>query len=151
MNDYFSRTISSIFTATGHDHEFSSYAREHLTTRTFSDIICDNTNIQQVPSHAFLGRIALSGNPMKSCSSSSQRNDLNMGRINLLSIFCDVAIPGADWQCCSSAHPCKEGQGDCDQNSDCMPGLQCGVNNCKNEFPTDSSTWHSTADCCFKP
>ena len=108
MNDHFNSSICSMFTATGHDHEFSNYAREHLTTRKFSDIICDNTNIHQVPSDAFRGRST--SNPMKSCSSSSQRNDLNVGGINLLSIFCDGAIPGADWQCCSSAHPCKEGQ-----------------------------------------
>ena len=120
-------------------------------TRKFSDIICDNTKIQQVPSKAFRSRTSSTSNPMKSCTMTAHKNNLDVTKINLLSIFCDGSIPEADWQCCSSDHPCKEGQGDCDSHSECMPGLQCGVNNCKNDFSTDSSTWHSTADCCYKP
>ena len=139
------------FIATGYDHDFNDIARQHLKTRKFSDIICDNTNIKQVPSEAFRSRSSFPSNPMKSCNSAAQRNDLDVRKINLLSIFCDGSIPEADWKCCSSDHPCKEGQGDCDSHSECMPGLKCGVNNCRNQFSTSSSAWHSTADCCFKP
>jgi len=32
-------------------------------------------------------------------------------------------IPGnEDWHCCSSSHPCQDGFGDCDKDSDCVSG-----------------------------
>ena len=45
------------------------------------------------------------------------------------------------WTCCSSNNPCKEKEGDCDTNSDCINGLTCGVHNCGPLFPAYS-------DCC---
>jgi hypothetical protein len=30
-----------------------------------------------------------------------------------------------DWDCCTTQHPCPEGQGDCDADDECMPGLYC--------------------------
>jgi len=48
--------------------------------------------------------------------------------------------------CCTRSKPCKEGQGDCDNNYHCESGLLCGTNNCdKSKFPSGNS------DCCEKP
>ena len=47
--------------------------------------------------------------------------------------------------CCSQAVDgyCKEGEGDCDDDSECEGELVCGFNNC---------AWNSTFDdCCAKP
>ena len=45
------------------------------------------------------------------------------------------------WTCCSSKNPCKEKEGDCDTNADCINDLTCGVHNCGPLFPAHS-------DCC---
>ena len=47
------------------------------------------------------------------------------------------------WTCCSSKNPCKEKEGDCDTNADCINDLTCGVHNCGPLFPAHS-------DCCEK-
>ena len=44
--------------------------------------------------------------------------------------------------CCKVDAPCSLGQGDCDNDSECIGELICGRNNCGAEFPWDS------ADCC---
>ena len=44
---------------------------------------------------------------------------------------CD-GVPSTDWSCCSSTNTCSVGGGDCDNDSECASGLQCGNNNCKN-------------------
>lgn len=48
---------------------------------------------------------------------------------------CDVpgspacfGAPVGDWDYCSSACPCAEGEGDCDRDADCQTGLTCGHN-----------------------
>ena len=48
---------------------------------------------------------------------------------------------GAD--CCSTQFLCDEGEGDCDDDDECKPGLECGSNNC----PTSHGVV-SGADCC---
>ena len=64
---------------------------------------------------------------------------------NLSSNFIRLAkrCKGKVWNgCCTKAHPCGEGDGDCDYNSECAPGLKCGVNNCP---------WFGSGkDCCVK-
>ena len=45
--------------------------------------------------------------------------------------------------CCTSEQRCGEGEGDCSDDSDCMPGLVCGSNNC----PKDMG-FGDRADCC---
>jgi len=45
--------------------------------------------------------------------------------------------------CCTSAKPCKEGEGDCDYDSHCAGDLKCGNNNCQGD------TFDSTDDCCI--
>jgi len=39
-----------------------------------------------------------------------------------------------------------EGDGDCDKDSDCMPGLKCGVDNCANTIQ-----FNGNSDCCYRP
>ena len=49
-------------------------------------------------------------------------------------------------ECCDTRHPCGEGQGDCDKDSECSGSLVCGRNNCdRSEFSS------SRTDCCEKP
>merc|ERR1712029_1237126 len=45
--------------------------------------------------------------------------------------------------CCTSEFQCLEGEGDCDSDSDCAPGLVCGTNNCGADSP-----FRDTHDCC---
>ena len=45
--------------------------------------------------------------------------------------------------CCTSEQPCGRDEGDCSLDSDCMPGLVCGKNNC----PEDVG-FGNRADCC---
>ena len=41
-----------------------------------------------------------------------------------------------------------EGQGDCDEDSQCEGDLTCGADNCLSDFSTSSSNWVTGADCC---
>ena len=50
--------------------------------------------------------------------------------------------------CCQVGQKCYEGEGDCDYDEDCMPGLRCGVNNCRVKSGYE---WHKDTDCCYKP
>ena len=55
-----------------------------------------------------------------------------------------------DYNCCSFTHPCGVGMGDCDYNSDCLGGLQCGTNNCWTDYRVQNGyNWDVQADCCF--
>ena len=47
--------------------------------------------------------------------------------------------------CCTFADPCVLGEGDCDNDDHCVPGLKCGHNNCGGD-PFDDDD-----DCCFDP
>ena len=47
----------------------------------------------------------------------------------------------SNWDCCTDMMPCKEGDGDCDSDSQCATGLICGPNNCGQSFPQGF-------DCC---
>ena len=46
-----------------------------------------------------------------------------------------------DGDCCSVDDPCGSGEGDCDDDNDCIGDLVCGKNNCGEGFPKG-------ADCC---
>jgi len=50
-----------------------------------------------------------------------------------------------DWSYCVSSS-CSEGQGDCDGDNDCKPGLICGTDNCQKY----NSQALSNADCCMR-
>ena len=46
---------------------------------------------------------------------------------------------------CSSDNPCKLYEGDCDLDSECMEGLECGSDNCQD---SPSTGFDSDVDCC---
>jgi len=48
--------------------------------------------------------------------------------------------------CCTSTNRCGEAEGDCDEDSDCQPGLICGTQNCP-KF----SAFSANDDCCHVP
>ena len=49
--------------------------------------------------------------------------------------------------CCQG--DCGEGEGDCDRDSDCLPGLVCGAYNCEpGTYPAGTLAWND--DCCKK-
>ena len=62
--------------------------------------------------------------------------------------------------CNGNEHGCKNlglGDGDCDLDSDCATGLQCGKDNCgdfrsNTGWPhSQAAGWDLTDDCCFTP
>jgi len=53
----------------------------------------------------------------------------------------------SDWNYCSRWSPCSVGQGDCDGDKECQPGLRCGEDNCRNFHPGA----RYSADCCEEP
>ena len=48
----------------------------------------------------------------------------------------------ATWACCTALYPCELGEGDCDNDGECVGSLVCGTNNCGGIF-------ESSADCCI--
>eukprot|EP00755_Sulcionema_specki_P032412 Sspe_Gene.98676::Locus_72074_Transcript_1_1_Confidence_1.000_Length_1160::g.98676::m.98676 len=61
------------------------------------------------------------------------------------------------WRCKQSGEDdfcngkCREGQGDCDTDSDCKKGLKCGKNNCREMHPGWDDVFDKTDDCCYEP
>ena len=49
--------------------------------------------------------------------------------------------------CCTSATPCGQDEGDCDSDADCRAGLICGTDNCPVK---EGLEWDSTDDCCYQ-
>ena len=45
-----------------------------------------------------------------------------------------------------SQNLCQEGEGDCDDDTECDGSLECGTDNC----PTQNN-WPTVADCCYQP
>ena len=57
---------------------------------------------------------------------------------------------------CSKSQPCTTGQGDCDDDGDCLDGLRCGHRGSHDPMPPGvvaSSDSHTTgqADYCYNP
>ena len=46
---------------------------------------------------------------------------------------------GVDDNCCTAENPCGEGDGDCDNDDECLGPLVCGIHNCP---------WGDGDDCC---
>ena len=49
---------------------------------------------------------------------------------------------GTDSNCCTKETPCKEGDGDCDKDEDCLGSLYCKTDSCAGPGFDD------TDDCC---
>ena len=68
--------------------------------------------------------------------------------LNLVSVSGPCAANDAPGNCCDIGQAgdgqCGEGEGDCDNDDGCAPGLLCGTDNCPAGMP-------STHDCCYKP
>jgi hypothetical protein len=67
---------------------------------------------------------------------------------NLFSITDPCGRNDAPNNCCDQGEPgdgqCGVGEGDCDNDDGCAPGLKCGRRNCPAGMP-------SSHDCCYKP
>ena len=62
-----------------------------------------------------------------------------------------VVCTGGD-SCCTTEYPCGVGEGDCDSDSECDDGLECGKDNCRPCLGgVDCSEFESSDDCCFDP
>ena len=53
--------------------------------------------------------------------------------------------------CCNSANPCKEGEGDCDNDSQCAGTLVCGTDNCRRGPLGHIGRFDENDDCCVPP
>ena len=62
--------------------------------------------------------------------------------LNILAKRCN----GIDGGCCTEANPCVEGDGDCDNDKQCVGSLVCGRHNCGGKAPFDNAD-----DCCMRP
>ena len=63
---------------------------------------------------------------------------------NRKSLFDTLFLETREQRCCTPDAPCEEGEGDCDSDSECMFGLKCGDNNCKQY----GQYYHKKDDCC---
>jgi len=55
----------------------------------------------------------------------------------------ETCTAGSTYEDCCRGKKCAEGEGDCDEDSECAEGLVCGTSNCGAGFP-------SHYDCCEK-
>ena len=51
-----------------------------------------------------------------------------------------------DGECCTEQEKCSLGGGDCDKDSECVPGTVCGKDNCQDFHPTAAKL----SDCCIE-
>ena len=64
---------------------------------------------------------------------------------DIVHLSASLRCKGEDAGCCTAETPCLEGEGDCDDDSECAQGLKCGIDNCA------FNTTHDTDDdCCIK-
>jgi len=122
--------------------------------------ICPGTGSTQTcynPSSVYIMRARLlSGagcNGQQSCTVAATNSVFGVPPCGNVYKYLDVyylclcnATPAAV-NCCTSTNKCGVGEGDCDFNSDCQPGLSCGSNNCR-QFHPAAPSW---ADCCWDP
>ena len=67
------------FTHIGHEHSFTTAAIEAIKRRRLSDVLCDNTILNNIATNVFV-----SDSPRMNCSSSMAKNNLDLSKINLL-------------------------------------------------------------------
>ena len=53
------------------------------------------------------------------------------------------AMDWSDWSFCTPSNLCSVGEGDCDEDADCVAGLSCGTDNCYLYGAPDTES-----DCC---
>ena len=63
------------------------------------------------------------------------------------SLVCNIETN--PWDCCSSSNPCRENEGDCDNDDECLGHLKCGDGNHRED--NCNATFKSGADCCYDP
>ena len=68
----------------GQSHSFNSNSLQTIKNRKLSDIICDNTNIREVPDNVFLSSNNPSNN-IKRCQTNAV-NHLDLNQVNLILI-----------------------------------------------------------------
>ena len=65
---------------------------------------------------------------------------------NLLSPTCQDCLGGDS--CCTGSKPCGEGEGDCDEDSQCEGDLVCGTDNCRRGPLGQLGNFEVDDDCC---
>ena len=53
--------------------------------------------------------------------------------------------------CCTSSNQCREGEGDCDSDDECLGNLKCGQGNGLDDNCDASSGFGQFDDCCYAP
>ena len=53
--------------------------------------------------------------------------------------------------CCTSSNQCGEGEGDCDDDTECFGNLVCGEANGFDDNCDSSLGFPSAHDCCYDP
>ena len=61
--------------------------------------------------------------------------------VTVFTFLDELRCKGVDDGCCTADNPCGEGDGDCDNDSECSGDLVCGTDNCP---------WGDNDDCCIK-
>ena len=52
--------------------------------------------------------------------------------------------------CCTPEDKCKEFEGDCDTDNECVAGLMCGIRNCVEDYDVGHE-WQKDDGCCYDP
>ena len=55
------------------------------------------------------------------------------------------------WSCCSISNQCGVGEGDCDNDNECLGNLKCGQGNGLDDNCDTSLGFGSNYDCCYDP
>ena len=74
--------LTSVLFVSGQTNSFNQNALQNIKNRKLSDIICDNTNIKELPSNVFINNNDPS-NSIKRCDTNDV-NHLEFSKINLI-------------------------------------------------------------------
>ena len=101
---------------------------------------CDNGN--ECEGSLVCGHMYCANSSITDCCTHTCRNnsDCSSGECNAENQLCRLNSDTIDWSGCNKDSPCENGEGDCDQDTDCEGRLLCGNDNCANG-PTGM-------DCC---
>ena len=78
------------------------------------------------------GYMNCANNSLQHCCTKICYNDSDCvdHECNIEKYQCRLDSYGTNWSNCSQDTPCNQGEGDCDQHTDCDGQLLCGVDNC---------------------